>query len=208
MGTLPWYIARSSGMIAWSLLGASVLWGLAITTKVLRGRPRPSWLLDMHRYLGGLATVFVAVHVGAILADTYVRVSALAVLIPFASRWRPSAVAWGTAGLYLLLAVELTSLLRARLPKRVWRVIHFASFPLFGVATIHALTAGSDAGTWWFRIAAVIATALISALTALRLVRGARSPSRAPASSQPALSGLTGGAAVPGARWAQPTTTR
>jgi methionine sulfoxide reductase heme-binding subunit len=208
MGSLPWYVARSSGLIAWSLLSASVVWGLAITTRFMRGRPRPSWLLDMHRYLGGLATVFVAVHVAAILADTYVHVSPLAVLVPFASRWRPSAIAWGTAGIYLLLAVEVTSLLRARLPKRAWRAIHFASFPLFAVATIHALTAGSDAGSWWMRVAAATAVALVAALTALRAAKGPRSASRAPGHSQPAHSRLTGGAAEPGARWAQRTTTR
>ena len=62
-GMLPWYVARSSGLIAWALLAASVLWGLAISTRVLRGTPRPSWLLDLHRYLGGIATVFVGVHI-------------------------------------------------------------------------------------------------------------------------------------------------
>jgi len=43
--------------------------------------------------------------------------------------------------MYLLLAVELTSLARTHLPKRWWRRIHGASFPLFVVSSIHLFTA-------------------------------------------------------------------
>src|SRR3954470_1053157 len=148
--TLPWYLARSAGMIAWALLTASVIWGLTMSTKAsaLGRRPRPNWMLDLHRYLGGLAAIFTGVHVVALLADNYVHFDLVSVLVPFASSWRPAAVAWGVAGFWLLAAVELTSLARRRLPKRVWRAVHFASFPLFLMATVHGLTAGTDAGTW------------------------------------------------------------
>ena len=174
---LVWYIARSSGMVAWALLAASVLWGLSLTTKILNGRPRPSWLLDLHRYLGGLATIFVVVHVAGILADTFVHFGLASVLVPFASTWRPAAVAWGIVGLYLLTAVEVTSLVRARLPKRAWRAIHFASFPLFVVATIHALMAGTDTRTWAFELLAALTVSLVAWLTGVRISQGARSPS-------------------------------
>src|SRR5437764_11280232 len=62
--TLIWYTARAAGIVTWALLAASVLWGLALSTRVLRGRPRPAWLLDLHRFLGGAAIAFLAVHVG------------------------------------------------------------------------------------------------------------------------------------------------
>src|SRR5436190_7471863 len=162
-GTLPWYFARSAGLIAWSLLTASVLWGLIMSTKALAfgKRPRPNWMLDLHRYMGGLAALFTGVHVLAILADTYVHFDLVSVLVPFASSWRPAAVAWGVCGFYLLLAVELTSLARRQLPKKVWRAVHFASFPLFLSATVHALTAGTDAGSWVFEVAATLAIAAV-----------------------------------------------
>ena len=32
---LLWYTARASGLVAWALLSAGVLWGLALSTKVL-----------------------------------------------------------------------------------------------------------------------------------------------------------------------------
>lgn len=40
-----WYVARSSGIVTWALLAASVLWGLALTTKFMGRKPRPAWLL-------------------------------------------------------------------------------------------------------------------------------------------------------------------
>src|SRR5262245_17092877 len=143
-GPLPWYVARASGLMAWLLLAGAMLWGLALSTKVLGRRPRANWLLDMHRWLGGTALALTGVHIGALLLDEYVHFDGAAVLVPFASSWHPLAVAFGVAALYLLLAVELTSLARAHLSKRLWRNVHAASFPLFVAVTAHALTAGSD----------------------------------------------------------------
>jgi sulfoxide reductase heme-binding subunit YedZ len=172
---IPWYVARAAGLIAWTLLTASVLWGLSISTRVFRGKPRPAWLLDLHRYLGGLATVFTVLHVGAIIADSYIHFDLMSVLIPFASSWRPVAVAWGVVGLYLLLAVQLTSLLRTHLPKKLWRATHFASFPLFGFATLHALTAGTDGSAWLVLGAASVAVIAVAGMTLYRVSRARRS---------------------------------
>src|ERR1700722_18814350 len=108
-GTLPWYVARASGLVAWSLLAGSVVWGLLMTSKVVRRIARTSWLLDLHRWLGGLALVFTGVHVLAILGDTYVHFGLASVLIPLAAHWHPVAVAYGIVSLYLLAAIEVTS---------------------------------------------------------------------------------------------------
>jgi predicted lysophospholipase L1 biosynthesis ABC-type transport system permease subunit len=143
-GPLPWYVARAAGLVSWGLLTAATMWGLALSTKVFGRRPRPNWLLDLHRMLGGLALVFTGVHVGAILLDTYVHFGLTSVVVPFASAWHPLAVAWGVVALYLLLAVEITSLLRSRISNRAWRGVHYTSFGLFVTATIHGLAAGTD----------------------------------------------------------------
>jgi predicted ferric reductase len=179
---LTWYVARSAGIVSWALLTASVVWGLAMTTRIARGRVRTAWLLDLHRQLGGLAAMFVGVHVGAILLDDYVHFDLASVLVPFAGNWRPGAVAWGVVALYVLLAVELTSLLRKHLPKPAWRAVHFASFPLFVLATVHGLTAGTDAHAALFRWAAVLAIAAVSALSAIRVAGATKpEPARIPA---------------------------
>ena len=168
---LPWFVARASGMVSWALLTASVLWGLALSTKfsAFGKRPRPAWTLDLHRWLGAMATVFTLVHIGSVTADGYAHFDLASVLIPFASRWRPTAIAWGVVALYLLLAVELTSLARARMPRRWWRAVHMASFPLFLVATIHGFAAGTDAKTWAFVVFTAAAAVPVAALAGQRL---------------------------------------
>ena len=166
---LWWYVARSGGIVAWALLAASVLWGLALSTKVLHGKPRPNWILDLHRFLGGLALIFTAVHVVALILDSYVHFGLTEILVPFASAWHPMAVAWGVIGLYLLLAVELTSLARKRMSRRVWRMTHFLSFPLFLFTTVHALTAGTDRSTSLLRWSVIAVSAAITVLTFVRV---------------------------------------
>jgi DMSO/TMAO reductase YedYZ heme-binding membrane subunit len=96
------------------------------------------------------------------------------------SSWRPGAVAWGIVALYLLLAVETSSLLRRRVSTRVWRAVHVTSFPLYAVATAHLLTAGTDASSPWL-LAVVWATmVVIASLTLVRsLVPRGRSRARA-----------------------------
>jgi methionine sulfoxide reductase heme-binding subunit len=193
MGQLWWDTARAGGIVSWCLLAASVLWGLAISTKTVPGRVRPGWMLDLHRFLGGLAVVFVGVHVASIVLDSFVHFGLTDVLVPFASSWHPVAVAWGIVGLYLLLAVELTSLARRHLSRRLWRGVHALSFPLFALATIHGLTAGTDRGNLFWQITVWATTAAVVFLTAVRLLQLAEEPPRAAVPPVP-----------PPARWPAP----
>lgn len=110
MSHLVWYTARAAGIVAWALLAASVVWGLWLSGRVRPFGVRPAWILDLHRFLGGLATIFVGIHVASILADSYTNFGLSDVLVPFAAKWHPLAVAWGVVGFYIMLAVELTSL--------------------------------------------------------------------------------------------------
>jgi DMSO/TMAO reductase YedYZ heme-binding membrane subunit len=143
-GHLTWYAARASGLVAWGLVPASIVWGLLLATRVLGRRPTPAWLLSLHRYLGALAVVFVGVHVGAILLDSYTSIGVVNVLVPFTGSWDPLALAWGIVGMYLLLAIEITSLMRDRLSVRAWRNVHLLSYFLFATATVHMVMAGTD----------------------------------------------------------------
>lgn len=108
--------------------------------------------MDLHRFLGGLAVVFTGVHLAGLFFDSYVHFGFRELFIPFASEWQPNAVAWGVVALYLLLAVEVTSLLRRRVGERVWRATHYLGFAVFVLGTIHGLKAGTDVSNpllWW-----------------------------------------------------------
>ena len=141
---LTWYVARGSGIVTWGLLVASIGWGLLYATRVMRRRVSLWWVLGVHRFLCVLAMVFTSVHVIALVLDHFIDFSLTDVFVPFASSWHPIATGWGIIAMYLLLAIEATSLLKSRLPHRWWRGVHLASYPLFALATVHALSAGTD----------------------------------------------------------------
>ena len=178
MGQVWWYSARAAGLVAWVLLAMSTVWGLILSTKLRPPRVRPAWTLDLHRFLGGLAAIFVGVHVASVMLDSYVHFGATQVLVPFASSWKPLAVAWGVVGMYLLLAVELTSLARKHLSQRIWRRLHFLSFPLFLTATWHLLTAGTDARSGLVLVTVAVAGSAVAGLTAWRIHTSARDADR------------------------------
>jgi predicted ferric reductase len=179
---LAWLVARSAGVVAWALITAGILWGLALSTRLVRRRGVPAWLLDLHRFLGTLSVVFVAVHVAGLWADGYVDFGWREISVPMASSWKPGAVAWGIVATYLLLAIQLTSLAMRRLPRRVWRAVHLASFPLFVVSTIHGFQAGSDRGTVLVEWLALTGASLVTFLVLFRLLAPRRRPQSASAS--------------------------
>ena len=192
---LWWYIARASGIVAWVLVTASVVWGLVLSTRLTR-RPKPAWFLDLHRFLGGLSVVFVGVHLAGLVADNYTHFGLASLLVPLASAWHPVAVAWGIVGMYLLVSIEITSLLMRRLPRRLWRAVHFTSFGLFAFTTVHALTAGSDAGSvavQWFALGScaivgfLMLVRILSSFRSDREVVASRAASTIPTPPSPAL---------------------
>ncbi|MGI9622761.1 MAG: ferric reductase-like transmembrane domain-containing protein, partial [Acidimicrobiales bacterium] len=132
---LTWYVARSGGIVAWVLLAAGIVLGLLLSSRLLGRKASPAWILSVHRYLGGLAVIFTGIHVAAIMLDDFVDFGLVEVLVPMASSWRPGAVAWGIVAMYLIVAIELTSFAMKRLPKGLWRGVHWTSAPLFVVAT-------------------------------------------------------------------------
>lgn len=144
-GSLTWYLVRSTGIVAYGLLAGSMLWGLWLSTRTPSRRGR-AWLLEVHRALSALAVLFTVGHLAALVADSWLEFGPTELLVPFASGWEPAAVAAGVVALYLLLAVEVTSLLRRTLARRHWRAVHLASFGAYLLATGHFLAAGTDAG--------------------------------------------------------------
>jgi DMSO/TMAO reductase YedYZ heme-binding membrane subunit len=168
---VAWYVAHAAGLVAWALAAAALLAGFALSGRAFDRRRVPAaWFADLHRFLGALAVVFTGVHIAALLADDYVAFTVTDVLVPFASAWRPGAVAWGVVALYLLLAVELSSLLRPRLPAIWWRRVHLLTIPLYGVGSLHLLTAGSDAAPPLLRLTVLTVTATFLVLAVFRIL--------------------------------------
>lgn len=173
-----WYMSRSAGIVAWALCAASVLWGMALATRALGRNPTAPWLLDLHRFLGGLAVTFVGIHMVSLMLDPFVRFTVGDLLVPFAStQYRPGAVAWGVVAFYLLLAVEVTSLLKKRLPVGLWRQVHLTSYVLYAMATVHLLTAGTDRFNPALRWSVLVTVGAVVFFAAYRVVGPGRAAS-------------------------------
>lgn len=164
-----WYVARSAGIVAWLLLAASVVWGAALSSRLFVRRPKAGWVLDLHQGLSNLAVTFTGVHLLALVADDYVDFGVRALLVPLASTWRPGAVAWGVVALYLLVALQATSVLKRRLSHRWWRRVHHLALPTYVLATVHLFTAGADASVPALVWSAYVATIGVLALALTRL---------------------------------------
>jgi predicted ferric reductase len=156
-------------------------------------------LTDLHRGLAGLSVGFVVVHLVALWADSYEEFTVVELLVPFASDWKPTAVAWGVFATWLLAVVQVTSLLQRRMPRRRWHAVHLLSFPLGVFVGVHAMTAGTDASNTWFRWVTLGLAAAVLFLTIYRVLtlgdRSARRP--LPASARDANRRRSPAAAAP-----------
>ncbi len=190
---LWWYVARSSGIVALVLAGASVIWGLLLSTKLLDGRPGPRWLLDLHRWLGGLTITFTGVHAAALMLDSYVDFGVVDILVPGASSWNPAAVAWGVVSMWMLVAVQISSLFMKRLPRHLWKGIHLLSYLMLWTGIIHGVQAGTDAGNAFYVWSMACLSLVVVFLTAYRIL-AVRRTRRRPGEIEraPAFSGRSG----------------
>lgn len=173
-----WHLTRASGIVAWLMLTASVVWGVILSTKAFPEHRRPAWLLDLHRWLGGLAVSFLAIHLVSLVADSYVQFGVLDLLVPFASDWKPGAVALGVVAMWGLVAVEATSLAMRKLPRKVWRRIHLLSYGVFWATSMHAAFAGTDRTTWLYRVTAAVSIGAVAWASLYRIANRASVTSR------------------------------
>ena len=171
--TTVWYAARAGGLISYVLVSASVLAGIVLAGKVrVPGLPRFA-VEDVHRFLGLLAGLFIAIHIGSIALDTVVPFSLGQLVIPFTSSYRPLATGLGVVAVELLLAVAVTNRLRSRLPYKVWRRAHYATLAVWLLATFHGILSGTDRGQAWLLAVYATTVALVAGAAVLRFGRAA-----------------------------------
>ncbi|MDQ4030772.1 MAG: 2Fe-2S iron-sulfur cluster-binding protein [Actinomycetota bacterium] len=181
-----WYVARASGLLALALLGASVMGGLLLSTRLARGHTR-TWTQGLHEFIGAFAVVFTVIHLACVLAADELRTSLRELLVPFARPDNPVAQGCGVLAFYLLLTAVLTSWTRALLPWRLWRRVHLLTFPLFALACAHTVLAGSDTTNPILHWASLAAGVVIVFLVVVRLLtaRVAGTGPAAPVSTGP-----------------------
>lgn len=141
---LSWHIARSAGITSYMLLLASTLWGLFLTTRVIKDWTPGTVSLLLHATVSWLAVGLMFVHVGMLLFDKYYSYSLVDLFVPFIGPYRPFAVGLGVLAAWLTFAITLSFALRKVIGQRVWRLLHYFSYLAFALTTIHGVLAGTD----------------------------------------------------------------
>ena len=141
-----WYASQATGVVCLVLFSAVTLLGVLVHLRTrLPGLPRFG-TVTLHRTLSLLAMAFLAVHIVTAVADSYVDISLLDSVLPFVSGYQPLWLGLGTVAFDLMIAVIVTSLLRARIGQRAWRAVHWLAYASWPVAVLHGITLGSGTG--------------------------------------------------------------
>ena len=147
--TYLWYATRASGIVALILLSLTMVLGL-LTTSRARARNWPGYAQqEIHRRISIMAVVFLAIHVLTSILDTYVHIGWFAIVVPFTSPYSRFWVGLGTIALDLMLAVFVSSLLRAHLKPSTWRGIHWLAYASWPIALAHTFGMGTDSREPW-----------------------------------------------------------
>jgi sulfoxide reductase heme-binding subunit YedZ len=174
--SMTWQFIRSSGIMAYILFTISTLWGLALSSKIVKDWSPGTLSMLMHTTVSWLGVVFAALHAILLLFDQYVPYQPAELVIPFIGPYRPLAVGLGTLTFWIMLLVALSFPVKKWLGHRRWKLLHYTSYAGFFLVTAHALFAGTDANRIGFQVLLSVAVLVTVILTAYRV--GLHTPAR------------------------------
>ena len=122
--------------------------------------------------------MFLSVHVGTTVIDTYVSIPVAATFVPFISSYKTFWLGLGAIAADLLVVLVATSLVRSRLGHRFWRLVHWAAYACWPIALAHGLGIGTDRKTVWVFAMTIACAAAVAAATTWRLVTTVRAGAR------------------------------
>ena len=177
--TAFWYASRATGIVSLLLLTAVPVLGILVNRQGrLPGLPRFA-VTSLHRNISLLAVAFIAVHVVTAVLDTYVNIPILAGVVPFASGYERVWLALGAVSFDIMLAMIITSLLRGRLNRTLWRAVHLLAYLSWPVAFAHSIGSSRDLQHGWLLDLGIACALIVAAAAIWRLAQAARQLPRA-----------------------------
>jgi len=175
-----WFLARASGFAAFVVLWFSTALGLIITNKLARLWNGGPTAVDLHQFTTWLAVGLTVFHALILLGDHYIQSTPAQVLVPFGYvNYKPQWVGVGQVALYLTVVVAASFYFRKRIGYKAWRTLHYASFIVYLLITVHGIYSGTDTPSL---MAVYLALGLgIYFLTLYRIVQSIRVPAPATA---------------------------
>jgi sulfoxide reductase heme-binding subunit YedZ len=139
-----WYTTRATGLVALVLFSAVIVLGAFVANRVGGTNVGRFELNELHRSVSMVAVAFLVIHIVTTVVDSYVPTGWLSTLIPMTSSYKRVDIALGAVAFDLILAVWVSSLMKARIANSSWRFIHWFSWMAVGVAIVHGFMTGTD----------------------------------------------------------------
>jgi predicted ferric reductase len=168
-----WYLMRGTGLVTLVLLTLTLTAGIAGVRRWSTSTWPRATVAFLHRNVALLAVVLLAVHITTAMIDPYVSIGWLPAIVPFVSHWKSVWVGLGALAVDIMLALVVTSLVRAHLGHRVWRTVHWLAYASWPLAVIHGFESGTDSSTGWARAVYVASIVVVAAVVGWRLRQGA-----------------------------------
>lgn len=193
----PWYIIRGAGFIAAGLIVLLMLSGILQVTGLIYRFIEPITAWAIHKALAIALCISIAVHIGFLLIDNYVRFSLVQLFVPLESHYNNSttflgvalgslSVSLGILAMYGIAVIVASSLGWIDTKKRAWKSLHYLSYAVAVFVFLHALYTGSDLKYGVFRLAWIGLGAVVVLGILSRLWRaGTTRPKRPPAGEEP-----------------------
>ncbi len=138
------------GLAAVGAIAVNVLVGILIA---LRYSPVCFWpyrrlnLFGLHQWSAYASLVLILSHPAVLLFVGKPRFSFFDILAPVRSPLQPVVNTIGAVALYLVVLVTVTSLLRQRMSRKVWRNLHYLVYPAMVCLLIHSIMADPNLKT-------------------------------------------------------------
>jgi predicted ferric reductase len=139
-----WYAIRASGVVAYLLLAASTVWGVMLSSKIVKHWVPAAVSLDLHTYLSWLAIGLSILHAVLLLFSSYFDYSLINLFVPFTGPFEPFWIGLGIVGVYLMVATSATFYMTQRIGYKAFRRIHLLTYVAFVAVLLHSIVAGTD----------------------------------------------------------------
>jgi len=165
-----WYLSRVTGLVAFTLVWLSMVWGVLVTNRMSRSWPGAVTAVDLHQHASLLGLGFALFHGLILLGDRFTNYTPAQLLLPFASSYRPLWVGIGQVSFYALVLVALSFYARRWIGGRTWRKIHYLSFAVYAMALAHSVGSGSETTVPLVRTFYWVTAAILLFLTIYRVL--------------------------------------
>lgn len=140
---MMWFLSRATGIVALVLLTGILVLGMLLSRVRAAHSTAPTIVMALHRWLSLGMIAFLAAHIVTAVAEGFVDIGWLAVVVPFVAGYEPLLIGFGAIAVDLVVAIVVTSLVRHRIPERLWARIHMLAYAMWPLGLVHGYFLGT-----------------------------------------------------------------